>query len=73
MSQYVWHVQEPSLLKSISAKHRSKFAAITGNGDNCQIAEKLLMRLKTTKQKHKEHAVDVILEARINGKELAVK
>jgi hypothetical protein len=23
----VWHVKEPSLLKAVSAKHRSKFAA----------------------------------------------
>jgi hypothetical protein len=26
VSQYVWHVEEPSLLKAINAKHRSKFA-----------------------------------------------
>jgi hypothetical protein len=29
VSQYVWHVQEPSLLKAVSAKHRSKFAALS--------------------------------------------
>jgi hypothetical protein len=29
MSQQVWHVKEPSLLKAINAKHRSKFVALT--------------------------------------------
>jgi hypothetical protein len=29
MSQQVWHVQEPSLLKAIRVKHRSKFAALS--------------------------------------------
>jgi hypothetical protein len=29
VSQYVWHVKEPSLLKAVSAKHRSKFAALS--------------------------------------------
>jgi hypothetical protein len=29
MSQQVWQVKEPSLLKSISAKHRSRFAALS--------------------------------------------
>jgi hypothetical protein len=43
----VWHVKEPSLLKAVSAKHRSKFA---DNGDSCQIAEKLPMQRKTNTQ-----------------------
>jgi hypothetical protein len=47
----VWYVKEPSLLKAVSAKYRSKFAALfTGNGDSRQIAEQLLVRLKITKQ-----------------------
>jgi CRISPR/Cas system endoribonuclease Cas6 (RAMP superfamily) len=25
----VWHVKEPSLLKAVSVKHRSKFAALS--------------------------------------------
>jgi hypothetical protein len=25
----VWHVKEPSLLKAVRAKHRSKFAALS--------------------------------------------
>jgi hypothetical protein len=29
VSQQLWHVKEPSLLKTISAKHRSKFAALS--------------------------------------------
>jgi hypothetical protein len=29
VSQWVWHVNEPSLLKAISTKHRSKFAALS--------------------------------------------
>jgi hypothetical protein len=29
VSQKVWHVKEPSLLKAVSAKHRSKFAALS--------------------------------------------
>ena len=29
VSQYAWHVNEPSLLKAVSAKHRSKFAALS--------------------------------------------
>jgi hypothetical protein len=43
----VWHEKEPSLLKAMSAKHTSKFAAqaVTVNGDSRQIAEKLLRRL----------------------------
>jgi hypothetical protein len=28
-SQQVWHVKEPSLLKAISAKQRTKFAALS--------------------------------------------
>jgi hypothetical protein len=28
VSQWVWHVEEPSLLKTASAKHRSKFTAL---------------------------------------------
>jgi hypothetical protein len=38
----VWHVKELSLLKATSDRHGSKFTTITGNGDRCQIAEKLL-------------------------------
>jgi hypothetical protein len=45
----VWHVKEPSLLKAGSAKHRSKFAAVTGNGDSRQIVEELFMQLETNK------------------------
>jgi hypothetical protein len=29
VSQQVWHVRETSLLKAVSAKHRSKFAALS--------------------------------------------
>jgi hypothetical protein len=29
MSQQVWHVKEPSLLKAMSVKHSSKFAALS--------------------------------------------
>jgi hypothetical protein len=29
MSQQVWHVKEPSLLKEIRSKHRSKFAIMS--------------------------------------------
>jgi hypothetical protein len=29
LSQYVWHVTEPSMLKAVSDKHRSKFAALS--------------------------------------------
>jgi hypothetical protein len=29
VSQWVWHVKEPSLLKAVSAKLRSKFAALS--------------------------------------------
>jgi hypothetical protein len=29
MSQLVWHFKEPSLLKAISAKHMSRFAALS--------------------------------------------
>jgi hypothetical protein len=29
MSQQVWHVKEPSLLKAMSAKHGSEFAALS--------------------------------------------
>jgi hypothetical protein len=39
LSQYVWHVKEPSLKPWRLS--RSKFAAVTGNGDSCQIAEKI--------------------------------
>jgi hypothetical protein len=39
----MWHVKEPPLPKAVSAKHRFKFAAVTGNGDSHQIAEKLLV------------------------------
>jgi hypothetical protein len=28
VSQQVWHVKEPSLLKAVNANHRSKFAAL---------------------------------------------
>jgi hypothetical protein len=40
------------LLKSVSAKHKSEFAAliVPGNGDSRQIAEKLLVQLKANKQ-----------------------
>jgi hypothetical protein len=43
----VWDIKEPFLLKAVSVKHRSKFAAlaVTGNGDSHQIAEKLLVPL----------------------------
>jgi hypothetical protein len=40
----------PSLVTAVSAKHRSKFAALSPVmhiGDSRQIAEKLLVRLKT--------------------------
>jgi hypothetical protein len=47
----VWHVKEPSLLKAVSAKHRSKFAAPSPVMVSRQIAEKLLMRLKTNTQR----------------------
>jgi hypothetical protein len=40
VSQQVLHVKDPSLLKAISAKHRSKFAAC-----HRQIGEKLLVWL----------------------------
>jgi hypothetical protein len=40
-------VKEPSLLKALSAKHCSP---VIGNGYSRQIAEKLLVRLKTNKQ-----------------------
>jgi hypothetical protein len=43
----VWHVKEPLLLKAVSAKHRSKCSPVTGIGDSRQIAEILLVRLKT--------------------------
>jgi hypothetical protein len=51
----VWHIKEPFLLKVVSAKHSSKFAArpslpVT---DAHQRAEKLLVRLKTIKQNQK--------------------
>jgi hypothetical protein len=40
-----------SLLKAMSAKHRSKFAALSpGNGDSRRIDEKVLRRLFETKQ-----------------------
>jgi hypothetical protein len=39
------HVKEPSLLKAVSAEHRSKFAALSPV--MVQIAEKLLMQFKT--------------------------
>jgi hypothetical protein len=29
VSQQVWHIKKPALLKAISAKHRSKFAALS--------------------------------------------
>jgi hypothetical protein len=29
MSQQVWHVKYPSLLKTITAKHRREFAALS--------------------------------------------
>jgi hypothetical protein len=32
VSQWVWHVKEPSLLKAMSAKHRSKFGAPSSLG-----------------------------------------
>jgi hypothetical protein len=44
--QQVWHVKEPSLLKALSAKHCSP---VIGNVYSHQIAEKLLVRLKTNK------------------------
>jgi hypothetical protein len=41
----VWHDKDPSLLKGPECR------SYTGNGDSRQIAEKLLVRLKTNKQK----------------------
>jgi hypothetical protein len=47
----MWHAKEPPLLKAVSVKHRSKFAALSPvNGDSRKIAEKLLVQLKTNKQ-----------------------
>jgi hypothetical protein len=47
VSQQVWHIKEPSLLKAVSAKHRSKFAALS---DSHQIAENCLCGSKTIKK-----------------------
>jgi hypothetical protein len=56
----MWHEKEPSLLKTMSAKHRSKFAVlspvmVTGNGDSRRIAEKIAQAAinKTNKQTNK--------------------
>jgi hypothetical protein len=49
VSQYLWHVKEPSLLKAVSAKHRSICSLVTGNGDSRQIAEKFA---RATQNKH---------------------
>jgi hypothetical protein len=47
----VWHVKEHSLLKAMSAKHRSKIAALSPVMMAAEkIAEKLLGRLYTIKQ-----------------------
>jgi hypothetical protein len=43
----MWHVKEPA----VSAKFAA--LAVAGNGDSRQIAEKLLVRLKTNKQTNK--------------------
>jgi hypothetical protein len=47
LSQQVWHVKESSLLKTISAKKRSKFAALPPVKVMLSrwIAEKFLWRL----------------------------
>jgi hypothetical protein len=48
--------KEPSLLKAVSAKHTC--SPVAGNGDSRQIAEKLLVRLKTNKQTDKHTGYD---------------
>jgi hypothetical protein len=44
----VWHIKDPSLLKAVSPKHGSKFAAQSP----AMVTEKLLARLKTNKETH---------------------
>jgi hypothetical protein len=53
----VWHVKEPSLLKAVSAK----CSPATGNGDSRQIAEKLLVPLKTNKQTNINPAMIIVI------------
>jgi hypothetical protein len=53
--QQVRYIKEPSLLKAVSAKHRSKFAALSPAmvTNSRQIAEKMLVLLKTMKHTNK--------------------
>jgi hypothetical protein len=54
MSQEVWHVKQHSLLKAVSAKHRSKFAALSPEMVTAaSYPKKLLVRLKTNKRTNK--------------------
>jgi molybdopterin synthase catalytic subunit len=45
----VWHEKEPSLVKAMSAKHRSKFAALSPVMDSLKIAQAAINK-QTNKQ-----------------------
>jgi hypothetical protein len=73
VSQWVWHVKEPSLLKAVSAKHRSKFAAlslvivtVTRYLKNCSCDSK--QTNKTNKQAEKLKHFKIINEIYSNHK-----
>jgi hypothetical protein len=54
----VWHVKEPSLRKAVSVKHGSKFEALSPvMVTSRQIAEKLLVQLKTKTKKKRNTAI----------------
>jgi hypothetical protein len=46
MSQQVWYIKEPSLLQAISAKGRSKFAALHQQWQHHGMSERLSMQQK---------------------------
>jgi hypothetical protein len=48
--QQVWHVKKPSLIKAI---YSAKQSSVIGNSESRQIAEVLLMRPRTNKQRKK--------------------
>jgi hypothetical protein len=58
VSQQVWHVKEPSMLKPVSSEQRP----VTGNGDSRQIAENLLVGSKHSKKAVKQK--DVVIGPR---------
>jgi hypothetical protein len=54
----VWHVKEPSLLKVVSAKHRSKFATLLPVIDSLKIARAAPNKIK---QRNKQLKLNIAL------------